>query len=54
MWEHYDVVLPGEALGAAEPLVAAARDRRVHAAIGGLPGYNLENAGELVRLSADA
>lgn len=52
-WEHYDVVLPGDALGAAEPLVAAARDRRVHAAIQTLPGYDLETAGQLLRLSAD-
>lgn len=49
-WEHYDVVLPGDALGAAEPLVAAVRDRRVHAAIQRLPGYDLEHAGQLLRL----
>lgn len=53
-WEHYDIVLPGDALGAAEPLVGAIRDPRVHAAIRMLPGYDLEDAGRLVRLSADA
>ncbi len=54
VWEHYDVVLPGDALGAAEPLVNAVRDRRVRTAIERLPGYDLADAGRLERLSADA
>ena len=53
-WEHYDVVLPGDALGAAEPLIAAVRDRRIHTAVEKLTGYDLEDAGQLHRLSADA
>lgn len=50
VWEEYDVVLPADALGAAEPLVAAARDRRVHAAVRALPGYDLAEAGHLLRV----
>jgi molybdate-binding protein len=44
-WEHFDLVLPGDALGAAAPLVDAVREPQVRAAIGELGGYDLEGAG---------
>ncbi len=44
-WEHFDVVLAGDALGAAVPLVNAVCEPQVQAAITGLGGYDLEGAG---------
>jgi molybdate-binding protein len=54
VWEHFDVVLPGDALGAAEPLIAATRDRNVRAAMSELPGYDLAEIGHLIRLPVSA
>ncbi|MQA14260.1 MAG: GntR family transcriptional regulator [Pseudonocardiaceae bacterium] len=44
-WEHFDLVLAAEALGAAAPLVEALREPGVRAAIGRLGGYDLDGAG---------
>lgn len=50
VWESYDLVLPGEALGAAEPFLLALRDRTVRAALAALPGYVLAEQVEPQRL----
>lgn len=49
-WESYDVALPGDALGAAKPLVASLRDRRVQESIVALGGYDLADTGTLESL----
>jgi molybdate-binding protein len=49
-WEHYDIALPGEALGAAEPLITALRSPAVRHSIGQLGGYDTEQAGEITSL----
>ena len=49
-WEQYDVILPGDALGAAEPLIRAARDRDVLAGVAAVPGYDLTDSGTVIRL----
>jgi molybdate-binding protein len=49
-WEPYDLVLPGEALGAVEPFLIALRDRGVRAAVAALPGYDLAEQVEPQRL----
>ena len=50
-WEDFDIVLPGEALPAAEPLIAALRDPHVQAAVGALGGYDISRAGTVELLS---
>jgi hypothetical protein len=50
-WEDFDIVLPGEALPAAEPLIAALRDPHVQAAVGALGGYDISRAGTVQLLS---
>jgi molybdate-binding protein len=44
-WERYDLVLPADALGAAEPLIRAAKSTETAAAIDGLPGYTVNDLG---------
>jgi molybdate-binding protein len=44
-WEDFDVVLGGDALPAAEPLIAALRDPEVQSAVSALGGYDLSRAG---------
>jgi molybdate-binding protein len=44
-WEDFEVVLGGDALPAAEPLIAALRDPRVQSAVAVLGGYDLSRAG---------
>jgi hypothetical protein len=50
-WEDFDIVLPGEALPAAEPLLAALRDPHVQAAVSALGGYDISRAGTVQLLS---
>lgn len=50
-WESYDIVLGGDALGAARPLITALRDRTVRTAIERLGGYELADAGALEPLT---
>jgi molybdate-binding protein len=47
IWEHYDIALPGDALGAAEPLITALRAPPVRHSIQQLGGYDTEHAGEI-------
>ena len=49
-WEHYDIALPGEALGAAEPLITALRSPAVRHSIDRLGGYDTKQAGEITSL----
>ena len=46
-WEHYDIALSGEALGAAEPMITALRSSAVRRSIDQLGGYDTEQAGEI-------
>ena len=46
-WERFDIAIPGSALGAAEPLINAARDPAVRAEIQALPGYDTSAAGQI-------
>ncbi|MBA3743740.1 substrate-binding domain-containing protein [Sporichthya sp.] len=50
-WEHYDLVMPGDVLGAAEPLIRAARMPQVQASIAALPGYDPADLGSLEALA---
>jgi molybdate-binding protein len=50
--EEYDVVLPGAALDAAAPLVAALHDAAIRAAVTGLGGYDASQAGQVEDLEA--
>jgi molybdate-binding protein len=50
-WEDFDIVLSGDALPAAEPLISALRDPHVHAAVTSLGGYDLTRAGAVQLLS---
>ena len=50
-WEPYDIVLSGDALGAARPLITTLRNPKVQASITKLGGYDLELAGEVEPLS---
>jgi molybdate-binding protein len=50
--EEYDVVLPGAALDAAAPLVAALHDPAIRAAVTGLGGYDASSAGQVEDLEA--
>jgi molybdate-binding protein len=47
VWEEYDVVLPGSALGAAEPLTTTLRDPEIRRTIDNLGGYDTTRAGEI-------
>jgi len=47
VWEQYDIALPGDALGAAEPLITALRSPAVRRSIDQLGGYDTEHAGEI-------
>lgn len=51
VWEQYDVVLPGAALAAAEPLIAALRDPDLRRTIDDLGGYDTTESGRLESLS---
>ena len=44
-WEDFDIVLGGDALPAAEPLIAALRDPQVQFLVNSLGGYDLSRAG---------
>ena len=44
-WEEFDVVLSGDTLPAAEPLIAALRDPGVQSSVSALGGYDLSRAG---------
>ena len=44
-WEDFDIVLSGDTLPAAEPLIAALRTAAVQSSIGALGGYDLSRAG---------
>jgi molybdate-binding protein len=50
-WEEFDIVLGGEALPAAEPLIAALRDPGVQASVCALGGYDLSQAGAVQLLA---
>jgi molybdate-binding protein len=50
--EEYDVVLPGAALDAAAPLVAALLDPATRAAVTALGGYDPSEAGKIEDLDA--
>jgi molybdate-binding protein len=44
-WEDFDIVLGGDALPAAEPLIAALRDPGVQSSVCSLGGYDVSRAG---------
>ena len=46
-WEDFDIVLSGDALPAAEPLIAALRTPAVQSPVGALGGYDLSRAGSV-------
>jgi molybdate-binding protein len=50
VWEEYDVVLPGSALSAAEPLITTLRDPAIRRTIDDLGGYDTAGAGEIQRI----
>lgn len=52
-WEEYDVILPGSALAAAEPLITALLDPAVRRLIDELGGYDTARAGEVRAVGAD-
>jgi putative molybdopterin biosynthesis protein len=47
IWEDFDIVLSGDALPAAEPLIAALRTPAVQSPVGALGGYDLSRAGSV-------
>jgi molybdate-binding protein len=47
VWEQYDIVLPGSALGAAGPLISTLRDAAIRGQIDELGGYDTTRAGEI-------
>ncbi|HEY2127799.1 MAG TPA: substrate-binding domain-containing protein [Streptosporangiaceae bacterium] len=51
IWEDFDIVLSGDALPAAEPLIFALRDRAVQSSIHALGGYDLTRAGSVDMLA---
>ena len=51
VWEQYDVVLPGDSISAAEPLITALRTPAVRRSIERLGGYVTEQAGEIESLT---
>jgi molybdate-binding protein len=50
-WEDFDIVLSGDTLPAAEPLIAALRTPAVQSSIAGLGGYDLSRAGSVEMLT---
>jgi molybdate-binding protein len=50
-WEDFDVVLSGDTLPAAEPLIAALRTPAVQSSIAALGGYDLSRAGSVEMLT---
>ena len=50
-WEDFDIVLTGDALPAAEPLIAALRDPAVQSSVDTLGGYDLSRAGSVDMLA---
>jgi putative molybdopterin biosynthesis protein len=50
-WEDFDIVLSGDTLPAAEPLIAALRAPAVQSSIGALGGYDLSRAGSVEMLA---
>lgn len=52
IWETYDIALPGDALGAAKPLITTLRDPTVQASIRLLGGYDLADSGSVEALSS--
>jgi putative molybdopterin biosynthesis protein len=46
VWEQYDIVLPGRALGAAGPLIRTLRDAGIRRTIDELGGYDTSRAGD--------
>lgn len=50
-WEDFDIVLSGDALPAAEALIATLRDPAVQSAIDTLGGYDLSRAGSVEMLT---
>ena len=50
-WEDFDIVLGGDALPAAEPLIAALRTPAVQSSIEALGGYELSRAGSVEMLA---
>jgi len=50
-WEDFDVVLSGDTLPAAEPLIAALRTPAVQSSIDALGGYDLSRAGSVEMLA---
>jgi len=51
VWEDFDIVLSGDALPAAEPLLCALRDPNVQSAIHALGGYDTTRAGTVEYLT---
>ena len=51
LWEDFDIVLSGDALPAAEPLIAALRDPHAQSAISALGGYDVSRAGSVEMLA---
>jgi molybdate-binding protein len=50
-WEDFDIVLSGDALPAAEPLIAGLRDPAIQSSIDTLGGYDLTRAGSVEMLA---
>jgi len=50
-WEDFDIVLSGDTLPAAEPLIAALRTPAVQSSIAALGGYDLSRAGSVEMLA---
>lgn len=50
-WEEFDIVLGGDALPAAEPLISALRDRGVQSTISKLGGYDVSRTGSVEMLA---
>ena len=50
-WEDFDIVLSGDTLPAAEPLIAALRTPAVQSSIGALGGYDLSRVGSVEMLA---
>jgi molybdate-binding protein len=51
IWEDFDIVLSGDNLPAAEPLIATLRDPAVQSSIDALGGYDLSRAGAVEMLT---
>jgi molybdate-binding protein len=51
VWEDFDIVLGGDALPAAEPLISALRDPGVQSSVHALSGYDLSRTGSVEMLA---